>query len=143
MVWYICLYVYIVYMGIYTHIDYILGGDIMHALCRRVGTVCFPSFLIPFVQLLCIVSLFVYNMYSIVDRYIIWIIMKRGGWCRIGYFPSFLIPFVQLLCIVSLFVYNMYSIVDRYMIWIIMKRGGWFRIGCFPFFLFIISVKYR
>ena len=29
-------------------------------------------------------------MYSIVDRYMIWIIMKRGGWFRIGCFPFFL-----------------------------------------------------
>ena len=28
-------------------------------------------------------------MYSIVDRYMIWIIMKRCRWCRIGCFPFF------------------------------------------------------
>jgi hypothetical protein len=71
-----------------------------------------------------------YNVYSIVDRYMIWIIMQRGKWCSIGCF---------------LFFWYIISVIYRWKCWLSLLFASLFRYYflLYWFFIYIISVRYR
>ena len=64
------------------------------------------------------------NMCIIVDCYITWIMVKRGGWCRVGCFPSFWSLLFSYYVLYRCSLDNMCIIVDCYIIWIMGKAGS-------------------